>query len=113
VLISHDLGVVARLCDRVVVMYAGRAIEQGSAEEVFHGPRHPYTEALLRAAPRLDAPRAAPLLALPGTPASPSDPPPGCAFHPRCARRFAPCDAERPALTGIAPGHAAACHLLG
>jgi oligopeptide transport system ATP-binding protein len=113
VLVSHDLGVVARLCDRVVVMYAGRAVEQGSADQIFRAPRHPYTEALLRATPRVDAPRATPLVALPGAPASPRDPPPGCAFHPRCSLRFARCDVERPALTCVAPGHAAACHLLG
>jgi oligopeptide transport system ATP-binding protein len=113
VLISHDLGVVARLCERVVVMYAGRAVEHGSAEQIFHAPGHPYTEALLRAAPRLDAPRTVPLVALPGAPASATDPPPGCAFHPRCNRKFARCGVERPALTGVEPGHTAACHLLG
>jgi oligopeptide/dipeptide ABC transporter ATP-binding protein len=112
VLISHDLGVVARLCDRVVVMYAGRAVEHGSADQLFHDPRHPYTHALLRAAPRLYAPRGRPLAVLPGAPANPAAPPPGCAFHPRCDRRFAPCDVERPALAEIEPGHAAACHLL-
>jgi oligopeptide/dipeptide ABC transporter ATP-binding protein len=112
VLISHDLGVVARLCERVIVMYAGRAVEQGSAEQIFGSPAHPYTEALLRAVPRLDAPRTASLVTLPGGAASAAELPPGCAFHPRCARRFSPCDAERPALTRVGAGHAAACHLL-
>jgi oligopeptide/dipeptide ABC transporter ATP-binding protein len=111
VLISHDLGVVARMCDRVAVMYAGRVVEQGSADRLFHGARHPYTQALLRAAPRLDAPRGSALAALPGTPANPAAPPSGCAFHPRCSRRFAPCDVEAPALADVEPGHAAACHL--
>jgi oligopeptide/dipeptide ABC transporter ATP-binding protein len=113
VVISHDLGVVARVCDSVLVMYAGRAIEHGTADRLFDRPGHPYTRALLRAAPRLDAPRGPPLATLPGQPASLAAPPPGCAFHPRCDRRFERCERERPVLRAVEAQHRAACHLLG
>jgi oligopeptide/dipeptide ABC transporter ATP-binding protein len=112
VLVSHDLGVIARACRSVVVMYAGRVVEQGPVEQVLRSPRHPYTEALLLAAPRLDDPRDAHLRALPGTSPAPAALPPGCAFHPRCPRAFARCRAERPALIEVSARRRAACHLL-
>jgi oligopeptide transport system ATP-binding protein len=111
VVVSHDLGVVARLCERIVVMYGGRVVEEGSAADVFHRAAHPYTRALLRAVPRLDA--AVPRVPLPGQPVTPKALPPGCAFHPRCAERIERCAHERPALVARADGHRAACHLLG
>jgi oligopeptide/dipeptide ABC transporter ATP-binding protein len=112
VLVSHDLGVIARTCRSVVVMYAGRVVEQGPVAEVLRSPRHPDTEALLLAAPRLDALPDARLRALPGTSPSPAALPPGCAFHPRCPRALARCASERPALIESAAGRRAACHLL-
>jgi oligopeptide/dipeptide ABC transporter ATP-binding protein len=112
VVVSHDLGVVARICDRVVVMYGGRPVEEGSADDVFHRPAHPYTRALLRAVPRIDVAPAGPRVALPGQPVTPDALPPGCAFHPRCAERLARCARERPALVTDAGGRRAACHLL-
>jgi oligopeptide transport system ATP-binding protein len=111
VIVSHDLGVVAHSCDSVIVMYAGRAIERGDTVQVLRDPQHPYTRALLRAATRLDGPRAATLATLAGVPATPASLPAGCAFHPRCDQRFARCERERPEFVATSTGHAAACHL--
>jgi oligopeptide/dipeptide ABC transporter ATP-binding protein len=110
VLITHDLGVVARQADRVAVMYAGRVVETGTVAEVFAAPRHPYTIALFRSVPDLDAPAGAQLAAIGGTPPDPARRPAGCAFLPRCdaAGDLPACRAERPALRGAS--HAAACH---
>ena len=103
VLITHDMGVISEMADRVVVMYAGRPAEIGTRREVIRNPRHPYTWGLLGAVPRVESKRAR-LVTIPGTAVSPLDLPPGCAFAPRCAYRFDACD-ERPALTrrGRAP----------
>jgi oligopeptide transport system ATP-binding protein len=98
VLITHDLGVVAGIADRVVVMYGGRVVEAGSVRQVLKQPRHPYTEALLRSMPRVDEPADAPLLTIPGQPPNPRRLPPGCAFHPRCSRAGDRCRVERPPL---------------
>ena len=108
ILITHDMGVVSQLADRVLVMYAGRAIEQGPRTEVFHHPQHPYTWGLLGSVPRARAPRVRRLPAIPGSPVSALDAPVGCAFAPRCSHSHDRC-AERPALEGGA--HAAACWL--
>jgi oligopeptide transport system ATP-binding protein len=98
VLVTHDLGVVAGIADRVAVMYAGRVVEQGSVREILKAPSHPYTQALLRSMPRLDDAREAPFVAIPGQPPNPRNPPPGCPFHPRCARALEICRRERPSL---------------
>jgi peptide/nickel transport system ATP-binding protein len=108
--ISHDLGVVEHLSDRVVIMYLGRVVEIAPTEALFRAPNHPYTRALLANVPRLEArkQRFAPVA---GEIPSPLDPPSGCHFHPRCPFAMARCKAEAPALAEIAPGHWSACHL--
>jgi oligopeptide transport system ATP-binding protein len=105
IMITHDLGVVAGLCDEVIVMYGGRAMESGSAERIFYEPTHPYTLGLLNAAPRMDH-DAGTLAAIPGTPPNMAHPPAGCPFHPRCPFAFDRCVVERPALID-----GRACHL--
>jgi peptide/nickel transport system ATP-binding protein len=116
ILITHDLGVVARLADHVLVMYAGRAMEKGSAEQVLRRPQHPYTWGLLRSVPSLHGDVDADLVPIVGNPPSLIDVPPGCPFHPRCpygGRNGDRSFTEVPALTPVAgdPGHAVACHL--
>ena len=109
-IITHNLGVVARYADRVNVMYAGRIIERGTAGEIYANPRHPYTLGLLRSVPRLDEPRRARLDPIDGQPPDLSRLPPGCAFAPRCAFRVGRCEQEAPALAPAGPGgHVAAC----
>ncbi len=107
-LISHDLGVIADLADEVVVMYAGKVVEQGSAEAVFYSPQHPYTRGLLRAAPVLGQPSQEQLYSIPGSVPNPLAMPRGCAFRPRCPERFAKC-VEPPALIEVTAGHSARC----
>src|SRR6186997_2070776 len=108
VIITHNLGVVARYADRVNVMYAGRIIERASAAELYATPRHPYTLGLLRSVPRLDEPRRARLAPIEGQPPDVTRLPPGCAFAPRCAYRVERC-AEVPPLESIGSKHASAC----
>jgi oligopeptide/dipeptide ABC transporter ATP-binding protein len=109
-IITHNLGVVARYADRVNVMYAGRIMEQGSARELYAHPRHPYTLGLLRSVPRLDAPRRARLDPIDGHPPDLARLPAGCAFAPRCAFRVDRCLAERPVLRPAGDdGHVSAC----
>jgi len=109
-IITHNLGVVARYADRVNVMYAGRIIERATAAELYANPRHPYTLGLLRSVPRLDEPRRARLDPIDGQPPDLSRLPPGCAFAPRCSFRVARCEAEAPSLeTAGSGGHVAAC----
>jgi oligopeptide/dipeptide ABC transporter ATP-binding protein len=107
-IITHNLGVVARYADRVNVMYAGRIIEQATAAELYGRPRHPYTLGLLRSVPRLDEPRRARLDPLEGQPPDLTRLPPGCAFGPRCKFRVERC-AEAPPLAAVAAGHWSAC----
>ncbi|MFF6835643.1 ABC transporter ATP-binding protein [Streptomyces sp. NPDC012438] len=102
-MITHDLGVVARVAHDVLVMYGGRAAEQAPVDELFHGPAHPYTRALLDSLPRLDDPDGAPLRAIPGSPPSPAEPVPGCPFEPRCPRAAAVGGAERDRCGGRVP----------
>jgi len=109
-LITHNLGVVARYADRVNVMYAGRMVERAAARALYATPRHPYTAGLLRSVPRLDEPRRPRLAALEGRAPDLAQPAPGCAFAPRCAFRVARCTLERPALEPVgADDHHAAC----
>lgn len=110
ILITHDLGVVAEVCDRVVVMYAGQVAEQGSVEQIFGEPRHPYTEGLLRAVPRLGQ-RAARLAVIPGTVPSPRAWPVGCRFHTRCPYGWELCVDRAPELFPSGAGQAARCWL--
>ena len=108
--ISHDLGVVRHLSNRVVVMYLGRVVEIAATEALFDSPNHPYTQALLAEVPRIDRKRRA-FVPIKGEIPSPLAPPPGCHFHPRCPRATARCAAEAPVLREIAPGRWSACHL--
>src|SRR5271169_4190791 len=107
--ITHDLGVVAQVAGRVAVMYAGRIVEEGPVEEVLHRPRHPYTEGLLRAAPRLAREKLVPIA---GTVPALGALPPGCSFGPRCPRHIVECDAEMPALRAVNKNHEARCILV-
>jgi peptide/nickel transport system ATP-binding protein len=108
--ISHDLGVVEHLSDRVAIMYLGRVVEQAPTEEIFRRPNHPYTQALLSEVPRISA-RKRRFHAVKGEIPSPLNPPPGCHFHPRCPHAMPVCREQQPPLRQIAPGHIAACHL--
>jgi oligopeptide/dipeptide ABC transporter ATP-binding protein len=113
-MITHDLGVVAAIADRVVVMYAGRVVEDGAVDDVLNAPNHPYTKALLSAVPRLEGGIDGRLAAIPGAPPSPGDWPTGCVFHPRCAHATERCTAEQPllelVLTASSATHDVACH---
>lgn len=113
VLISHNLRLVAGLCQRVVVMYAGQIVEDGEVERVFARPQHPYTWHLLRSVPRADAPRQRRLIAVGGQPPDPSAMPTGCRFHPRCAFREERCVQVEPALDEVEPSHHGRCLVLG
>jgi oligopeptide/dipeptide ABC transporter ATP-binding protein len=108
-MITHNLGVVARYADRVNVMYAGRIVERATARELYANPRHPYTLGLLRSVPRLDEPRKAKLQPIPGQPPDLSRLPGGCAFAPRCPYVIERCRAEVPPLDKVGDEHVAAC----
>lgn len=109
-LITHDLGVIAEMCDRVAVMYAGSIVEQASVEEIFEHPKHPYTQGLWEAIPRIDQEKEI-LSVISGTVPDLAQPPEGCKFHPRCSYRFDPCDRMTPPLFQISPGHLVSCYL--
>jgi oligopeptide/dipeptide ABC transporter ATP-binding protein len=110
--ISHDLGVVKQISDRVAVMYLGRVVELATTPELYSHPKHPYTHALLAAVPIADPviERSRRYASLPGEPPSPARPPSGCAFHTRCSRAVERCRNETPQLAELARGHAVACH---
>ncbi|YCA79348.1 ATP-binding cassette domain-containing protein [Cupriavidus sp. JZ107] len=108
--ISHDLGVVKHTSDRVVIMYLGRVVESAPTEQVFAAPNHPYTQALLAEAPKLEVGKKT-YVAIQGEIPSPLHPPSGCHFHPRCPHAMPRCREESPALKEIAPGRMSACHL--
>ena len=113
ILISHDLGIVAGFCERVIEMYAGRIIESGPADDLFERPLHPYTAGLIASVSRLDRPRAYRLHSISGQPPSLVRLPSGCAFHPRCAHAAEQCRIEAPQLRLMHADHAAACHFAG
>jgi len=110
ILITHDLGVVARYADRVCVMYGGRVAEMGPAREIYAHPRHPYTIGLMASVPRLDHEAGSRLVPIEGQPPDLSRLPPGCAFQPRCRFATERCRVERPPLVSTGPDHLSACH---
>jgi oligopeptide transport system ATP-binding protein len=107
--ISHDLGVIAGLCDRAMVMYAGRVVEEGPVDRIFEDPRHPYTLGLLRSIPRLDLPATKELIAIEGSPPDQINRPDGCPFQPRCPYAIERCLTDMPPLDPVDAGHRAAC----
>ncbi len=109
VFISHDLNVIRYLCDRVMVMYLGKVVEIGNTEAVYANPAHPYTRALLASMPSMDPDHRTLAAPLAGDPPNPINPPPGCSFHPRCARAEPVCERRAPALTDALAGHPVSC----
>jgi oligopeptide/dipeptide ABC transporter ATP-binding protein len=110
-LVSHDLGIISQMCDRVIVMYAGRVVEEAAIGTVFHAPAHPYTRALMDCVP--DAAGRPRLGTISGVVPGLRALPPGCRFHPRCPVAEPRCAVETPALRGLADGHRVACYLAG
>ena len=110
ILVTHDLPVVAQLCYRAAVMYAGEIVENGLVDELYHAPRHPYTRLLFAATPDLSA-RNGEIASIPGAPPRLDRPLVGCPFHDRCDSAFEPCPTKRPLLKTVGPDHVAACHL--
>ena len=108
--ITHDLGVVAGIADEVLIMYAGKVAERGSAVQIFERPSHPYTQGLMASIPSLDSPRKAPLATIEGTVPDLHELPTGCRFHPRCGHAFERCREQLPELLEVEGGHGAACH---
>jgi oligopeptide transport system ATP-binding protein len=111
ILISHDLGVIARLCSRVIVMYAGNIAEVGTARDIFHLPQHPYTWGLLQSVPRIDVRQKQKLSVIAGQPPDLLQPPTGCPFHPRCPYAMRVCTKHYPATTQLTPEHSVKCWL--
>jgi oligopeptide/dipeptide ABC transporter ATP-binding protein len=110
IFITHNLGIVAKMCDQVAVMYAGRMVESGPVKQIYNTPAHPYTQALLESIPRLGDSRKR-LTAIDGQPPDPSAPPPGCAFHPRCPRVMDRCRSEAPPEFRVAEAQTSRCWL--
>ena len=111
IFVTHDLGIVARMCDKVAVMYAGRIVEEAGTRELFNNPRHPYTAALMGCLPRLEAGQQR-LVSIPGQPPELSDLPIGCSFAPRCPDRMDICSHEYPRETAVSDGHRISCWLM-
>jgi peptide/nickel transport system ATP-binding protein len=107
--ISHDLSVVRQMCDRIAIMYLGRIVEMATAEDIFRRPTHPYTRALLAAAPRLDPTQTADESLITGEPPNPAEMPSGCAFHTRCPHAIEACAQDVPEPEPVGDGHVAAC----
>ena len=112
VLITHDLGVVASMADRVAVMYAGKVVETGTCEDIFYRNAHPYTQALLKSLPSVDMNKTQRLVSIPGTPPDLLNPPKGCGFGARCTHCMKICHEEQPPVFKVGEGHEAACWLL-
>jgi oligopeptide transport system ATP-binding protein len=113
ILITHDLGVVAGMADRIAVMYAGRIVEYADTASLFADPKHPYTQGLLASVPRIDEDRTDQLIPIPGLPPDLSALPPGCPFKPRCPRSIERCGEEYPDVVDLGPSHWAACWRVG
>ena len=111
-LITHNMALVASLCQRVIVMYAGRIVEEGPVEQIFKSPQHPYTWSLLRSVPRVDEARKDRLVSIRGLPPDLVNPPPGCKFHPRCPFVIDHCKTEEPPLAEVADEQLARCWVL-
>ena len=111
ILISHDLGIIAGLCSRVLVMYAGKIVEAGPAQDIFRNPQHPYTQGLLKSVPRLDVRQEKQLIGIDGQPPDLLRPPTGCSFHPRCPQAMHICLEQYPATTLISSAHTVKCWL--
>ena len=111
ILITHDLGIVASMCDRIAVMYAGKVIECGSTDDIFYDPKHEYTKGLLRSVPRLNEKESQRLIAIEGTPVDMLNPPAGCPFAPRCPKCMKICLREMPPYTDFSEIHSSACWL--
>jgi oligopeptide transport system ATP-binding protein len=113
ILITHSLGVVAGMCDNICVMYAGRVVEKGNAEEIFADPKHPYTQGLIKSVPRLDKENKQRLYSIPGQPPNVINLPDCCPFFPRCDRAMDICKSKYPPATNIGNGRSVACWLYG
>ncbi|MFD2444733.1 ABC transporter ATP-binding protein [Bacillus sp. CGMCC 1.16607] len=111
ILITHDLGVVAEVCDKVIVMYAGEVVETGTVEEIFRNPTHPYTKGLMKSIPRLDMDRGERLYSIVGSPPDLLDPPKGCSFFPRCEHAMKICRDHHPVLESVHGSQQSACWL--
>lgn len=111
IMITHDLGIVANIAKKIIVMYAGKVVETGSSQDIFYRPRHPYTKALLRAVPRLDTEEEQSLESIEGTPPNMIDPPAGCAFSTRCSQCMRICQKSEPPMFEFEDGHTAQCWL--
>ncbi len=112
ILITHDLSVIAEICDKVVIMYAGKIVEYGTVKDIFANPAHPYTRALLSAFPTVTGPKKH-LESIKGNPPDLLDPPSACRFHPRCPYYKEICSTKEPPLVKVSPGHFALCHFAG
>jgi oligopeptide/dipeptide ABC transporter ATP-binding protein len=112
ILITHNMALIASLCQRVIVMYAGRIVEEGPTRAIFKNPQHPYTWSLLRSIPRVDEKTHEKLISIKGMPPDLSKPPPGCKFHPRCRFKVDRCFTEEPPLDEVGPGQHARCWVL-
>ena len=111
IFITHNLGVVADICDKVSVMYAGKMVEQGPVDDIFYNPSHPYTKGLLRSMPRVDAESYERLIPIEGTPVDMLNPPEGCPFAPRCEQCMKICLKKMPPYVEISENHRSACWL--
>ena len=111
IFITHNLGVVAEICDKVSVMYAGRIVEQAKVEDLFYNPQHPYTKGLLASQPRIDEEEPERLIPIEGTPIDLLNPPSGCNFGPRCKDCMKICLTKKPPFADLGDGHISACWL--
>jgi peptide/nickel transport system ATP-binding protein len=109
--VAHDLSVVRHISERVAVMYVGKLVEMAETEDLYHGPLHPYTEALIASVPKPDPRLEKQRVVLPGEVANPASPPSGCYFHPRCRYAQEICAIEEPSLREVRDGHFVSCHL--